>query len=271
MSDNDAPDSPDTDWLDDHIELYAVDVLTRDETARVEQDLDALPGVQRAIYDGRITETQQAIAGMASSYALTAPEDLRSRVLDRVFAGPAPDNATPAEEPVTSLPENVTPLRSPNRGRIAAALAAAAVVVAVALGAGVLIGRTTAPEPAPPVASTEAQQQISEVLSAPDATVSFTDLADDRGRISVVYSKSQNRAVTLLRDTTNPIASDQTFQLWLVGNTENPVSAGLIPGTGPQAPVVVNELGSSKVLAVTIEPGGGSPQPTTPILAQIPL
>lgn len=272
-----TPGAPDTDWLDDHIELYAVDVLADDEAARVETGLDGLPAVQRAIYDARIVETQQAITGMASSYALTAPDALRSRVLDHVFATGAPSTSTPIADVDTGpAPEGdtptgtVTPLHSARRGRIAGALAAAAVVVAVALGAGVLIGRNTAPDSATQTAAAQSQQ-IAEVLSAPDATLRSDDLQDDRGRMSVITSRSLDRAVALLRDLRNPIDSDQTFQLWLVGKSQDPVSAGLIAGTGARSPVVVSQLGGSRVLAVTIEPDGGSPQPTTPILAQIPL
>jgi anti-sigma-K factor RskA len=55
-----------------------------------------------------------------------------------------------------------------------------------------------------------------------------------------------------------------------VGGADRPVPAGLIPGDDT-APVVVYDVSGSSVLAVTIEPAGGSPQPTTPILAQVAL
>jgi hypothetical protein len=34
---------------------------------------------------------------------------------------------------------------------------------------------------------------------------------------------------------------------------------------------VLPDLGSSKTLAFTVEPGNGSVQPTTPVFAQLPL
>ena len=75
----------------------------------------------------------------------------------------------------------------------------------------------------------------------------------------------------MVRDQRNPIAADQTFQLWLIGKTATPVSAGLVAGTGSAAPHVIDSLDDSTVLAVTIEPQGGSPQPTTDILTQVAL
>ncbi|MFE0750423.1 anti-sigma factor [Gordonia sp. NPDC058843] len=155
--------------------------------------------------------------------------------------------------------------------RATAILAAAAVTVAVALGAGVLIGRTTAPDTSTSTtALSESQREVLGVLTAADASVSVEPLAGDRGTIAVVTSESADQAVALLRDLRTPIPADSTYQLWLVGAAAQPVPAGLIPGDDT-APVVVNDVAGSKVLAVTIEPAGGSPQPTTPILAQVAL
>jgi anti-sigma-K factor RskA len=39
----------------------------------------------------------------------------------------------------------------------------------------------------------------------------------------------------------------------------------------PSTTAVLPDLGDSNVLAFTVEPGGGSSQPTSPIFAQLPL
>ncbi|MDL9944919.1 anti-sigma factor [Gordonia sp. ABSL11-1] len=271
---------PDTDWLDDHVELYAVDVLTRPEHDRVDRELESLTPVERRIYDGRIAETRSAMAELASSYALDAPITLRDRVLDHVFAAPpaAVAGTSPAipesqsEVPVVEQDSpNVVPIDKMRGSRRWAGVAvAAAAAVVVALGAGVVIGRSTAPEPARPAVASD-QQQVLDVLSAPDAQLSVGRLDDRRGTMSVVASRDRNQAVALLRDLRNPIPTDRDFQLWLVGKADNPVSAGLIPPSGEGSPALVDRLDGSTVLAVTIEPKGGSQQPTTPILAQISL
>lgn len=344
---------PDTDWLDEHIELYAIGVLSPDESTRVESEFDGLSTVERSIYEGRIAETRDAITGFASTYALTAPDDLRDQVLGRVFgdagwaasaaavspvAPVAPVGSVPSVSSVPSVPSvssvssvedapeewgmegsgtdpdidpeiaeaaeeraaadraaaehaaahgsaakhasaerdpgSVTPIgqaKSKRGGRVAVALVSAAAVIAVALGAGVVIGRMTAPDESSTV--TDAQQQALDVLNAPDATLAVDGLDDNRGTMTVVTSRSQNQAVALLRDLENPIPSDSEFQLWLIGKSgsETPVSAGLIPPSEAPAPTVVNGLDAATTLAVTVEPKGGSDQPTTPILVQVKL
>jgi hypothetical protein len=39
----------------------------------------------------------------------------------------------------------------------------------------------------------------------------------------------------------------------------------------PSTTAVVPDLGDSRALAFTVEPGSGSAQPTTPIFAELPL
>ncbi|SDU84057.1 anti-sigma factor [Gordonia westfalica] len=270
-------------WLDEHVELYAVSALTEDEISRAERELAALSPRERSAYERRIVEIQAAMAGFASTYAAEAPDDLKGRVLSHVFDGaaglgsPTPPSGTPEADIRRDRAmlgrqtrTRQTRIRQGPR-RAVVVLAAAAVTLVVALGAGVLIGRTTAGEPSPSsTAAEETQQEVLDVLTAGDATVRAQPLADAHGTITVITSKTADRAVTLLRNQRRPISPDSTFQLWLVGGAENPVPAGLIPG-GDTEPVVVDELGDAQVLAVTVEPAGGSAQPTTPILAQVPL
>ena len=85
----------DTEWLDDHVELYAIDALTPAETERVRRELDDLSAVELRIYLSRITDIQSAITDLASGFALAAPPEMRTTVLDHVFSADR-DCDTPA-------------------------------------------------------------------------------------------------------------------------------------------------------------------------------
>jgi anti-sigma-K factor RskA len=65
------------------------------------------------------------------------------------------------------------------------------------------------------------------------------------------------------------VSSDRTYQLWVMspGSTR---SAGLL-GHGSSAQVLVQRVHPGDKLAVTVEPSGGSPQPTTAPLVTLPV
>ena len=60
----------------------------------------------------------------------------------------------------------------------------------------------------------------------------------------------------------------RTYQLWHIQTGSKPASAGLftLDQQGYGAFMVGQQLQSGETVAVTDEPAGGSPQPTTPVL-----
>lgn len=69
------------------------------------------------------------------------------------------------------------------------------------------------------------------------------------------------------------LASDKDFELWLIEGTNAPLSVGVVPtGTTAQltpTALVQQKLAQGAVLAISLEPKGGSPtgQPTGPVVA----
>ena len=62
------------------------------------------------------------------------------------------------------------------------------------------------------------------------------------------------------------------YQMWLV-DADGAHSAGTMDAgaVAPSTTAVIPDLGSSNALAFTVEPPGGSPQPTSPVFAELPL
>jgi anti-sigma-K factor RskA len=91
------------------------------------------------------------------------------------------------------------------------------------------------------------------------------------GRLLV--DNEQNAAVLVLWNPP-PIAQDKTYQMWLISPNGDRTSAGLFkPETGLQLTTLSVPAGRALTdfsgLGVTVEPAGGSPQPTGPRLFKI--
>jgi anti-sigma-K factor RskA len=195
---------------------------------------------------------------------------MRDRVLAAVRATPQ----EPAHEHTPQLPPHVwgtqpppTRSRAPRERRplfvpFATATAAAALVVASLFA--VQADRTQDRLNAERAQSRE----IAHVLAAPDARA--TAGRDDRGRnISVVASASEKQAVVTLSGY-GSLPSGRVHQLWLMRPNAQPRSLGLFKGG--DTPLVATDLDTSATsLAVTVEPDGGSPQPTSQPIVQLAL
>jgi len=99
-------------------------------------------------------------------------------------------------------------------------------------------------------------------LSQSDGRVSWTATMDLRNaRMVVVPTKPQG------------LPADRAPELWLIPAGHKPIAVGMIAASGPTtialSPALVAQLGPSAVLAVSVEPPGGSPtgQPTGPVIA----
>ncbi len=82
-----------------------------------------------------------------------------------------------------------------------------------------------------------------------------------QARVEVMILED-HRAV-LMADDMPPVPEDMTCQIWVIEN-DVPQPSGLFePGEEPVAAVVEHPLDEADAVAVTVEPEGGSPRPTT--------
>lgn len=135
---------------------------------------------------------------------------------------------------------------------LGAGAVAAACVVAMIL----IVGQTTAP-PATYMASTLAQK---------DGHVGWTATMDiGKARVIVVPAAPQ------------ALAAGRAPELWLIAKGGKPIAVGMIstlrPVTLSLGPALLGRVSDTAVLAVSVEPPGGSPtgQPTGPVIATGPI
>jgi Anti-sigma-K factor rskA len=246
-----------------HIDLmtlatpYALHAVTPAEFDEIERQLATAPELVARAFAEEVRAVRETMATLSASTAIEPPEHLRGRLLASVEQHPlqaVPPQAPPGPAPVAP-PRQKTPARWRN-----AVLAAAA---AVLIGVGALgLGWTLRPVP-----KTSTAEMI---FAAPDVRTVSGDIPTG-GTATVVFSRDRNAAVLVMNGVAPPEAGT-VYQMWLVGN-DGARSAGTMDAkaVAPSTTAVLPDLGSSKALAFTVEPGNGSVQPTTPVFAELPL
>ena len=259
---------------------YAVDALDDVERARFERHLNGCSACR--------AEVESLVAAASELSVLTEvapPPSLRAKVLAEISTvRPLPPLAAPqldsADEDVTSTPSApeqapaagpatpATPIERPDvpdelterrRSRSSRGLArgwrmvvAAATVAVLAIG-GFTVWKQIDKDP---------QQVLADqVLAAQDAT-RYAKRLPDGSTATVVRSNSLQKAVLITTGMSQP-PSGKVFQLWLEDATGHMTSAGLMPGGGDQVLVLAGDATHSKAAGVTVEPEGGSDQPTS--------
>ncbi len=245
---------------------YALDALEPAERVRFEKHLASC-----ARCAAEVRDLAQDAVRLAWSTAAPAPPAMRDRVLAAVRTTaqePAPRDPARARAP--QLPPHVwgtapPPARERRRAALfvpfATATAAAALVVAslFAVQADRTQDRLDADR--------DRAREIAHVLAAPDARASSGRDGDGR-TIGVIASASTRKAVVTLGGYGDP-PNGRVRQLWLMGPGEQPRSLGLFEGDTPLVASGLDPAATS--LAVTVEPDGGSPQPTGQPIVQLAL
>lgn len=220
---------------------YALDALDNHERARFEAHLDQCADCQAELSGFTATAVR-----LGDAVTHTPPPGLRDRLLAEIAV-------TPQQHPiVTALSER----RGLRRALPRLAMAAAFLVGAVGVG-GYVVERDNAHE--------EHRQNvaISSVLSADDVQSAVQDI-DAGGNVRMFMSASEDSAVIIAKGLPDPGAG-KVYQVWMIDRS-GPTSQGTFE-TGGQ--MLMKGVAGANRVAVTVEPAGGSKQPTTPPVATL--
>jgi len=222
---------------------YALHAVPESELADIERRVSAAPPAVAQAFDDEVRSVRETMAVVSAATAVEPPDQLRDRLLTEV-SGAAP----------------VTQLR-PRVKRWQTAVLAAAAALVIGLGA---LGVGMALRPAPNPSTAE------QVFAAPDVrTVSGPIPAG--GTATVVFSREKNAGVLVMNNVAPP-AAGTVYQMWLIGD-KGPESAGTMDAksVASSTTAVLPDLGDSQTLAFTVEPPGGSAQPTSAPFAKLSL
>jgi anti-sigma-K factor RskA len=236
---------------------YAAHALGAEERADFEAHLDDCTDCRQ--------ETRELIATAArigeAEYDAPPPE-LKARVMAEI-------SRTRQLAPLGGVGGAVVELGARRRNKLTLAVAAAVAALAI-VGGGIAGG----------VALHERQQNhrveadsaaIASVLSAPDARTILAN-GPDGSRGTAVVSDIRHSAVFSAAGWPAP-PSGKTYQLWVI-DSSGTHSQGLLARSadGSVKPVVSRDVsGAGASFGVTLEPAGGSKQPTTTPVLLMPI
>lgn len=270
--------------IDDLIALAALGELTDDESRELDHAVQSDPEVA-----AELAAALEAAAAVQSTVAEDPPPRLKASVLDAIaglpqqapggpdaLGGAAPTGGAPApaapvateaaaaSSPTGGAAEATEPLpavrsigSARSRRGIVPWLAAAAAAIVVLVGAVVLLSAGDDPG---------VGDEIAAVVEADDAVA--RSLSGEIGELEVVYSAERD-ALVLTGEGIEPLPEGSTYQAWLVADGA-PASVGTF-APDPDGAIALRANGvdpTGAVVAVTVEPSGGSEQPTMPIVAQ---
>jgi anti-sigma-K factor RskA len=198
-------------------------------------------------------------AGIAEHLARNCPECVRG-VRGAMATATALSDTVPSVEPPSHLRSRVIGMvereKKPSFFGLVLPWAVSA-AMAIVLAAVVISTRRPNPD-------TAKLEQALAILNDPAAReVTFGETAKpSRGRLFV----SGRNGVVFIASSLPMIEANKTFQLWVIPAKGNPVPAGTFRGDADSTAVYVRPgpvQPDAAALAVTVEPEGGSPQPTT--------
>lgn len=233
---------------------YALHSLPDDEVASFEQHLEVCESCRAEVDEIRETSSRLGLATTT-----TTPEHLRTSVLQAISnVRPLPPLSQPVDddEPGVAPHPEVTRVRAKQRHRpVAAVLAAAAAAVIAVLGVQLNDARDDLNR------AEATAEQVRDLVAADDVEVVRALQDDSKG--TVILSRSKGAAL-VFAEGMNPAPTDHVYQLWSIQPGEVR-SAGVVEADdGGQLGPFLAQLGEdAEQLGITIEPAGGSQQPTT--------
>ncbi|HEX2903199.1 MAG TPA: anti-sigma factor [Jatrophihabitans sp.] len=225
---------------------YALDALSPEEREQFQAHLAECPECT-----DEVRGMQRTAAELSQITAVEPPPQLREDVLRGISQ----------VRPLPPVVDNVIALRRAKLSRsVWQGLAAACLVLAVAAGGWGYTQHRNASRAssANPVAAA-----VSSLANQPNADLVVSSTALSHGSGTVIWAKQEHKVVLIGRDMP-ALPAGKTYQLWMLPETGKAVSAGVFQpdAAGNVAYQTDGDLSGYVKMGVSVEPAGGSAQPT---------
>lgn len=235
---------------------HVLHATTPEEDAAVESAMHESEELRNEIVG--LADTAVAL-GLAVP-AAAPPAALRASLLEAIERTPqlaAEDEPDPeTEEPHPAPVRHLVPRRRPRVLRRPRTLLAAAAVAVLLFGGGVLVQR----------ALVGPELQYSAIVAAGDVQPAVVSVRGG-GEATVYSSREEGGSAIVLKGVSVP--AGRVLQVWRMQDGRV-VSAGLYEA-GAHYRVIDAPPAAGESIAVSVEPAGGSQQPTTRPIVQVPL
>lgn len=231
-----------TDELNVLAGAYALDALDDDERAVFEEHLQGCERCTDEVAGLRLTAAE-----LSRTTETAPPPQLRADVLAAISQ----------VRPLAPVADNVIALHRARAARsVWQLVAAACALVAIAVSGWGYTQHRNAER-----ASSARSSTVQQLLQAPDLRASTTALAQGSG--TVLYSAREHR-VMLIGHGLPTLSSGKTYQLWMLPSDGKAVSGGTFhtDQSGDAQVPVTGDLTGVVRMAISVEPAGGSAQPT---------
>lgn len=234
---------------------YAINALDDIERAQFERHLSDCEECQAEVNEFR--ETAVLLSADAST---TPPAELRDRLLAEIATvRPLPPQVEPPQV-ATVRAERVAGHRAGRRSPWTVLVAAAAAVVMFGVGGAVVWNQVSRDD----TTVISATDLVIEAADAQTATVELFEGAE----ATLVRSESLGQAV-LITKALPAAPAGKAYQMWLLTDGTSPSSAGMMAASADQTILLRGDAAKATAAAITIEPVGGSSQPTSEPIALI--
>lgn len=238
---------------------FALGAVTAEERAAVERALDSSESLRAEVAE--LTGTAAALAGAVEP--VVPSSGLKDSIFAMLDATPqlpraSADADVDADAAAAAAPPTAAERRAQVRWFRRPLVIAAGAAAAAALVVGTLVLPTVLSSPPP--------DPFQVVATAPDAETVVSTM-DDGAQVTLVWSGELALAAVEV-DGMPALPATNDYELWFIGE-DGPRSAGVITmdASGDARQQLVGEMAAGESIGITIEPAGGSPQPTTdPIL-----
>ncbi|WP_066518076.1 anti-sigma factor [Curtobacterium ammoniigenes] len=195
-----------------------------------------------------------------------APADTPAPVIPLTGNDAAPELASAVDAPTSTSVGAAERARLRWFQRPAQLLTAAAAAVAIFVGGGLTANAVFDHSTTSPASSTASG--MSRIYAAADFQRA-TAPVQGGGSATVVWSDQLRQSAVILKHVP-PAPSGKTYELWYIGTTIRPAGTVSNIANGTTSAMLIGSMSPADTIGITIEPAGGTKQPTTKPIVAIP-